>query len=244
MASNNRSQDSQQHEQWPSDASAFPIIPPDTTTSQISPSSISTTNVSEIRGNVSDASKRFVMDIFAYYIGAKEESFGVEVGRRLKMQSMNVWSSNTTTRRRVEAQTVFDITVTADMCNPMGTLHGACACYIVDPCSMSAIVVLGAALGIDATGVSQSMNLIWHKPAKMGTKLHVLSTSVFIEGRVRTARVEIFDSETDQLYVSAIHSTMHSGSKSEQEAYYVRSYSSVPWDRPRIRAIGLWRSYL
>jgi hypothetical protein len=32
---------------------------------------------------------------------------------------------------------------------------------------MSAIVVLGAALGIETTGVSQSMNLIWHKAAEM-----------------------------------------------------------------------------
>jgi hypothetical protein len=34
-------------------------------------------------------------------------------------------------------------------------------------CSVSALVVLGAAIGIDGTGVSQSMNLIWHQPAKL-----------------------------------------------------------------------------
>lgn len=70
-----------------------------------------------------------------------------------------------------------------------------------------------------------------------GTKLRVLSTSVFIEGRVRTARVEvnrlfsaffsvltissktqIMDSETDRLYASATHSTIHSGSGSGQKS--------------------------
>ncbi|KAF9037782.1 hypothetical protein BDP27DRAFT_1347953, partial [Rhodocollybia butyracea] len=131
-------------------------------------------DVSSIQGNVSAQSKRLVLDIMSYYLGAKEDSFGVQVGRRLQLRSMN-------------SQTVFEVTVAKDMCNPFGTLHGACACYIVDPCSMSAIVVLGAALGIETTGVSQSMNLIWHKAAK----------------------IFIIDSETDRLYVSAIHSTIH-----------------------------------
>ncbi|KIK64613.1 hypothetical protein GYMLUDRAFT_195129 [Collybiopsis luxurians FD-317 M1] len=168
-------------------------------------------NVSAVHGNVSDKAKQFVIDLlnYHYYGGVKEESFGLQVGRRLELRSMNVWAATT------EAQTVFEITVTKDMCNPFGTLHGACACYIVDPCSMSATVVLGAALGIDATGVSQSMNLIWHQPAKMGTRLRVVSTSVFIEGRIRTARVEIIDCETEKLYVSAIHSTISLGSKSK-----------------------------
>ncbi|KAK0243384.1 hypothetical protein EDD85DRAFT_926253 [Armillaria nabsnona] len=96
-----------------------------------------------------------------------------------------------------------------DMCNVFGTLHGACAAYIVDPCSVSSLVVLGAAIGADGTGVSQSLNVIWHQPAKMGTKLRVVSTSVFIHGRIRTARCELWDKERDKLYVSAIHTTVN-----------------------------------
>ncbi|KAJ3973218.1 hypothetical protein EV361DRAFT_80188 [Lentinula raphanica] len=226
MSSDNRSQ--QQQETWPIDNSALPVvIPPDSTTPNDSPSPSSsasssfisrpsaTLDVSSITGNISDQAKRHVMNMLSYYTGTKEESFGVEIARRLRMRSMNVWatspgrtSTGRISRKATEAQTVFDITVTKDMCNPYGTLHGACACYIVDPCSMSAIVVLGAALGVDATGVSQSMNLIWHRPAKLGTKLRAVSTSIFIEGRIRTARVEIMDEETDKLYVSAIHSTL------------------------------------
>ncbi|KAJ3917686.1 hypothetical protein F5877DRAFT_44205 [Lentinula edodes] len=220
--SSNRSQH-QQPEDWQSDSSAFPVIPPDSTTSSsastsstsaLTSSSSTPLDVSSIGGNVSDQSKRHVMDMLTYYTGAKEESFGVAIARRLQMRSMNVWATSPGNaqgripQRATEAQTIFEITITKDMCNPYGTLHGACACYIVDPCSMSAIVVLGAALGIDATGVSQSMNLIWHRPAKIGTRLRAISTSIFIEGRIRTARVEIMDSETDKLYVSAIHSTI------------------------------------
>ncbi|KAF5371138.1 hypothetical protein D9758_004298 [Tetrapyrgos nigripes] len=163
-------------------------------------------DVTGIRGNVSDQSKRLALNIFSHFIGAKEQSFGAEVGQRLKLVEMNVWVRN---GKASQAQTVFEITVQKDMCNIFGTLHGACATYIVDPCSVSALVVLGAAMGIDGTGVSQSMNLIWHQPAQMGTKLRVVSTSVYIEGRIRTSRCELWGVNDDKLYVSAVHSTVN-----------------------------------
>ncbi|KAF8827308.1 hypothetical protein HHX47_DHR5000628 [Lentinula edodes] len=190
--SSNRSQH-QQQEDWQSDTSAFPVIPPDSTTSSSASTSLTSAlpaplnssssaplDVSSIDGNVSDQAKRHVMDMLAYYTGAKEESFGVAIARRLQMRSMNVWATSPGNaqgripQRATEAQTIFEIPITKDMCNPYGTLHGACACYIVDP----------------------------------GTRLRAISTSIFIEGRIRTARVEIMDSETDKLYVSAIHSTI------------------------------------
>ncbi|KAF9024411.1 hypothetical protein BDZ89DRAFT_121502 [Hymenopellis radicata] len=93
-------------------------------------------------------------------------------------------------------------------------------------CSVSSLVVLGAAIGADGTGISESLNMIWHQPAKMytftiiptyhvsyhsyrATKLRVLSNSVYIHGRIRTARCEIWDREKDKLYVSAVHSTVN-----------------------------------
>ena len=46
--------------------------------------------------------------------------------------------------------------------------------WIYDPlkqnacsCSVSSLVLMGASLGLDGGGVSQSMNLIWHNPIKM-----------------------------------------------------------------------------
>lgn len=68
------------------------------------------------------------------------------------------------------------------MCNVFGTLHGACAAYIIDPyvfysskevradlgrCSVSALITLGRTVGVDGTGVSQSMNLIWHRSIRL-----------------------------------------------------------------------------
>ncbi|KAF5362829.1 hypothetical protein D9757_013835 [Collybiopsis confluens] len=48
-----------------------------------------------------------------------------------------------------------------------------------------------AAMGVNSTGVSQSLNLVWHQPAKIGTRLNVVSTSMYTEGWIRTARVEL-----------------------------------------------------
>lgn len=167
-------------------------------------------DVSQIKGNVSDEEKRLGANIFAYFVNAREESYGAEVGQRLRLVEMNIWGKDAR-GAAAQGQTVFEIDVEAgecqsvsavalmssadgqhaDMCNVYGTLHGACAAYIVDPCSVSSLVVLGAAIGADGTGISQSLNLIWHQPAKMGAKLRVLSHSVYIHGRIRTARCEV-----------------------------------------------------
>ena len=80
-------------------------------------------------------------------------------------------------------------------------------------CSVSSLVLLGASLGIDGGGVSQSMNLIWHNSIKMqvhriftpffffppcsskqlirGTRLKVVSTSLSMKRRISTARCEV-----------------------------------------------------
>jgi acyl-coenzyme A thioesterase 13 len=71
------------------------------------------------------------------------------------------------------------------MCNAYGTLHGGCAAYLVDTyvqigrlidsesenrrylpirCSFSALAILGLLLGIDGTGFTQSMDIIWLCP--------------------------------------------------------------------------------
>ncbi|KAF5366517.1 hypothetical protein D9757_012179 [Collybiopsis confluens] len=142
----------QQHLRWPSDdqlepKKSLPAI--SSGFSSLSPGSkpfhSSFVDVSTIHGNVSDRAKRFVVDFLEhhYYRDANEETFGLDVGRRLRLISMNVWDASSRgvsngshariPGRATEAQTVFEITVTQDMCNQFDTLDGSCACYIVDP---------------------------------------------------------------------------------------------------------------
>ncbi|KAF8165862.1 hypothetical protein B0H34DRAFT_254120 [Crassisporium funariophilum] len=154
-------------------------------------------DVSDIKGNVSEDMKRFSTALFRFFVSTEDKSYGAAVGQRLKFLEINIWGEG----RSACGESIFEIMVGEDMCNVFGTLHGACAAYIVDPCSVSSLVTLGTFLGIDGTGVSQSMNLIWHSPVRMGTKLRVVATSMSMKGRVRSARCEVSevsrrDSET------------------------------------------------
>jgi len=162
-------------------------------------------DVSSIKGNISDDLKRLGQAAWDFFVSTEDKSYGANIGKRLKFVEMNIWGEGGLSY----AETVCFITIEKDLCNIFGTLHGACAAYIVDHCSVSSLVLLGASLGLDGGGVSQSMNLIWHKPVQMGTKLRVVSTSLSMKGRIRTARCELWDN--DVLCVSGIHSTVNPG---------------------------------
>ncbi|KAK0443911.1 uncharacterized protein EV420DRAFT_1622822 [Desarmillaria tabescens] len=156
-------------------------------------------DVSTIKGNISDEEKQLGANIFSYFVNSREESYGAEVGRRLRLVEMNIWGRDAS-GTAAQGQTIFEIDVEKDMCNVYGTLHGACAAYIVDPCSVSSLVVLGAAIGADGTGVSQSLNVIWHQPAKMYVSF---SPSLDRFPCRRNLR------EPHKLYVSAVHTTVN-----------------------------------
>ncbi|SJL02613.1 uncharacterized protein ARMOST_05944 [Armillaria ostoyae] len=162
---------------------------------------------SSIEGNVPLAQKQRCAEIFAHFIGQPATSFGAAIGRNLRLAVVNVYGLTDSTGRK-EAETVCEIEVTRDMCNVYGTLHGGCAAYLIDPCSVSALVALGVATGTDGTGVSQSMNLIWHRPAVQGRQLRIVSNTISMDGRLRSSRSEIQDSHSGVVYVSAVHTTM------------------------------------
>jgi acyl-coenzyme A thioesterase 13 len=107
--------------------------------------------VSHISGNLSDDAKRRSVSAFTYFVSTVDKSYGASVGQRLKPLEMNVWKGGSAA---AYGETVFEITVDKgtiwllsigffwefwfmglmiDMCNVFGTLHGACAAYIIDP---------------------------------------------------------------------------------------------------------------
>ncbi|ESK86519.1 hypothetical protein Moror_9839 [Moniliophthora roreri MCA 2997] len=180
-------------------------------------------DVSQIRGNLTDAQKRTAAQTFAHFIGTPSTSFGAEIGRNLKIVEINVKVPTNEERPRVAmhdamAQTICEIDVTKNMCNIFGNLHGGCSAYMIDHCSVSALVSLGIVAGIDGTGVSQSLSLQWYRPAILGTKLKIISTTVSLDGYIRTARSELRDRVDNTLYVEATHSTINknAGRKSEK----------------------------
>lgn len=106
-------------------------------------------DVKDIDGNITDEEKQLGVNVFSYFVSHGEDLWGAHVGRRLQMVEMNVWRRD---GMGTQGQTTFEIVVgkgkvyltsgrlelmhenfPVDMCNGFGTLHGACAAYIVDP---------------------------------------------------------------------------------------------------------------
>ncbi|KAF8830943.1 hypothetical protein F5051DRAFT_409095 [Lentinula edodes] len=179
--------------------------------------------MSHIEGNLPLVMKEENERFFRHFVGTPQTSFGADIGKNIRLTSANVFLPNELegktgseaekAKKSAETVTICEIDVTKDMCNIYGTLHGGCAAYIIDLCSSTSIVCYGLYTGTDGTGVSSSMNIHWHKPITLGKKLKVVSNTIFVDGLIRNARSELRDQQTNQLYVSAVHSTIAGGSR-------------------------------
>ncbi|KAI0643063.1 hypothetical protein C8Q79DRAFT_981388 [Trametes meyenii] len=102
-----------------------------------------------------------------------------------------------------EALTVCEVVVEQGMLNVHGTLAGPCATLLIDLATFSPLFALGVVTGIDPSGFSTSMNIVWHAPASRGTTLRFVNTSLSLKPRMAAARSEVYDKETGKLLFSA-----------------------------------------
>lgn len=167
----------------------------------------------QIQGNLSPEQKQLQANIFAFFIdgaGAAASGYGASLGKRVKYVSMNIEKVE---GRGFQAEGVCEVTVTEDMVNVFKALHGGCSAYLIDLCSSAPLISLGIYEGNDMSGVSQSMNIIYHSSAKLGSELRIISNSISNQGKIRAARCEIRDKKTDALLVSAIHTKVGGGER-------------------------------
>ncbi|TFK28957.1 hypothetical protein FA15DRAFT_454849 [Coprinopsis marcescibilis] len=171
-------------------------------------------DISNTKGNASDETKRFCWGMFKYFVNAPHW-FSSRIGHSIQLVEVNVWNLDGKDEDRpASAETVFEVEVTEDMCNLFGILHGACAAYLIDHCSVSSLVALGYNTGKDGTGLSQSMNIIWNEAAPLGTKLRIVNSSMIIRGRVRTCRTELWNG--NRLCVTGVHSLVNAPDKMQK----------------------------
>ncbi|KAJ7484447.1 hypothetical protein FB451DRAFT_1554975 [Mycena latifolia] len=154
------------------------------------------TVISDIRGNASDDEKLFAVKGFWHFASA-DGSFGVDIGQRLKIVELNMDNEAS------ECVVVHEIAVTRDMCNYWDVLHGACTAYIADACCASSLYILGARMGIDARGMTRSMEVVWLNAAPVGTSLQVVSRSK-INNNMRSAGCEIKDKNSGKIYATSV----------------------------------------
>ncbi|KAF7318547.1 hypothetical protein HMN09_00364900 [Mycena chlorophos] len=115
----------------------------------------------DIRGNPPQADKDLIASVFAFFIqgGIMPEAFGKDVGARVKMVEMNVVEDGRGT------EGFWEVEVTQDMCNAFGTMHGACAAFLVDHTTIGTMVFLGRVRGFDGigmTGDTRHVQCIWN----------------------------------------------------------------------------------
>ncbi|KZT37523.1 hypothetical protein SISSUDRAFT_1106590 [Sistotremastrum suecicum HHB10207 ss-3] len=158
-------------------------------------------DIASIKGNAPDAIKTHIAGILFFFIFHKE-SFAHSVGKRIKVVEVDAEDPNSggnvnqatgegQSRRR--ATVICECTVEQDMVNGAGNMHGGCTGYLMDICT--SFPIAAATKNKDGSygtsGVSQSLNIVYHAPAPVGTQLRIVSSTVAVGGRVMTARCEV-----------------------------------------------------
>ncbi|KAI9467326.1 hypothetical protein BJY52DRAFT_1110941 [Lactarius psammicola] len=162
---------------------------------------------SRIKGNVSPELKQ-QLETIMYDIMARSDVFGASVGKRVVITEASV-VPKAEEASRTEARVVCEVTVEEDMLNPGRSLHGGCAAFLIDSCSTLVFVAAGR-----SAGVSASMDVIYHAPAALGSKLRIVNTAMAVGARKHTlithfvSAFQIWDDTKKRLCVTGIHVKM------------------------------------
>jgi len=166
---------------------------------------------SRIGGNATAEAKKHIAVLFRFFRSRSLNGFADSVGESVAIVSVDVEKFGKKNRPR--STVICECTVTEDMTNGVGTLHGGCSIYLLDVCST---LPIAAALSQDGewgtAGVTQSIQVVYHSPAVVGTRLEIISHSVGIGARTMSARCEIWDKGNKRLVASGVHTKMNPSS--------------------------------
>ncbi|KAF8841575.1 hypothetical protein BDN67DRAFT_966993 [Paxillus ammoniavirescens] len=164
----------------------------------------------DIPGNASPQTKELVAQLLYVFTSS---GFGTRTGELLKLVDVSILPKLDEPQRQ-EARVVLEMTVSEDMLNGAGKVHGACLIHLVDICSTLPLVALSHVRGGDGSpGVSQNINTIYHAPASLGDELRLINTSTTIGRQTTSSRIEIWDVAHHRLVVSATQVKMDPSSK-------------------------------
>ncbi|KAG2134115.1 HotDog domain-containing protein [Suillus clintonianus] len=156
-------------------------------------------DASQIQGNVSPYVKQLILNTFIAYGAGDEHCFGHHVAKAVKFVDISAHESHEK-QGRMEATTISEIVVSKNMLNGAGMLHGGCLAFLIDN---TPLVALGLIQNINGVGVTQSMNIMFHSPAPVGSCLRIISTSIAMGGRIMSARCEVINKKTGSVVASA-----------------------------------------
>ncbi|KAF9236192.1 HotDog domain-containing protein, partial [Melanogaster broomeanus] len=167
----------------------------------------------DIPGNAPLETKELVEQWLNVFSNRGAEGFGTRSAQPLELVEISILPMANEPQRQ-EARVVLELTVSEDMLNGGGKMHGACIVLLADICTSFTMAAMSHASGGSGTpGVSQSINTIYHAPASLGDKLRLINTSTSIGKRTTSARIEIWDVTHHRLVASATQVQMTPSSK-------------------------------
>ncbi|KAF7373385.1 Acyl-coenzyme A thioesterase 13 [Mycena sanguinolenta] len=140
-----------------------------------------------ITGNVDSATKELFSDVTQIFGLNRSEKpgFGDSVARGLVVVHASV-DNKAEEPLKQEGRVVCELTVTEEMLNGGGNIHGGCSAFLIDMCSTLSIMALTSKMN----HVSQSLNIVYHSPATLGEKLRIVNTTMTVGARAMSARTE------------------------------------------------------
>ncbi|KAJ7141876.1 HotDog domain-containing protein [Mycena crocata] len=158
-----------------------------------------------ITGNADQTSKDFLSNLPQLFGSRRlkdKPAFGDAIIERLVVTHASV-DKKLEDPVKEEGKVVCELSVTEDMLNGGGNVHGGCSAFLVDVCSSLSLMVLQRVLN-----VSQSLNLVYHSPAGLGEKLRIVSITMTVGARAMSARTEIWNATHHRLVASGVHIKM------------------------------------
>ncbi|KAJ6542644.1 HotDog domain-containing protein [Mycena capillaripes] len=129
--------------------------------------------------------------------------FGDSILRRLVVTHASI-DKKAEEPLKEQAKLVCELFVNDDMLNGGGNVHGGCSAFLIDVCST--LCLLGFRAG--RYTVSQSLNIVYHSPAKLGETLRIVNTTMTVGARALSARTEIWNATKHRLVASGVHIKM------------------------------------
>jgi len=138
---------------------------------------------------------------------ARIESYGMKIIRNLNVTEMSLLQKEEELGK-LEAKMVFETRVDTDMLNDGENMHGGCSAFLIDFCSSITLSLLLAHFHRTPYQVSQTLNVVYHAPARVGAKIRIVNRTITMGRRIMSARTEVYDADHSRLVASGVHTKM------------------------------------
>ncbi|KZW02497.1 hypothetical protein EXIGLDRAFT_665497 [Exidia glandulosa HHB12029] len=150
-----------------------------------------------ITGNARDEYKSRLWSQYQDTVRRRKDRFAYDIAARIVIKDAQTSQTSSTV--------VSECVIEQDMLNAGGKVHGACLAYLVDLCTTFALQLHSLENGGAAPeGVTQALNVVYHAPATIGTKLRIACTSLSVDDKTMSGKCEIWDADNKRLVASGL----------------------------------------